>query len=106
MFVDVARLLALVFCMLSLCAVFHTAFLVPASDLEQRIWDSLSLLALAAGISLVGGLVFREAIPEPYAANTRLTAHFLFNCSAGLRASCLFSSLFPGTWKATAFSTA
>jgi hypothetical protein len=74
MFVDIARLLALVFCMLSLCAVFHTAFLVPASDLEQRIGDSLSLLALAAAISLVGGLVFRDAIPEPHPANSRLTA--------------------------------
>jgi hypothetical protein len=74
MFVDIARILALVFCMLSLCAVFHTAFLVPASDLEKTICDSLSLLALAAGISVVGGLVFRDAIPEPYAASTRLTA--------------------------------
>ncbi len=73
MFVDIARLLALVFCMLSLCAVFHTAFLVPASDLEQRIYDSLSLLALAAAFSLVGGLVFRDAAPEPDTGSARLT---------------------------------
>src|SRR5277367_2684660 len=74
MFEDIARLVALLFCLLTLCAVFHTAFLVPGSDLEQRICDSLSLLALAAAISLVGGLVFREAMPGPHRNNSRLAA--------------------------------
>lgn len=71
MFVEFAKPIALLLCLLSLCAVFHTAFLIPASDLHQRIWDSLELLSVAAGISLVGGLIFLESAPEPV-ANTRL----------------------------------
>lgn len=57
---ELAKPIALMLCMISLCAVFYTAFLVPASDLEQRIWDSLVLLSLAAGICLSSGMIFRE----------------------------------------------
>ena len=57
---EVAKPVAMVLCMVSLCAVFYTAFLIPASGLEQRIWDSLVLLSLAAGISLTSGMIFRE----------------------------------------------
>jgi hypothetical protein len=46
--------------MLSLLAVFHTAFLGPETDYSTRIYDSLGVLLLAAGFSLVGGLVFQE----------------------------------------------
>jgi len=74
MFVELAKPLALVFCILALYAVFHAAFLDPASDLQQRICDSLDRLALAAGISLVSGLIFREATPEPCAGGRPLTA--------------------------------
>jgi hypothetical protein len=65
MLVELAKPIALLLCLLSLCAVFHTAFLIPASDLHQRIWDSLELLALAAGISVVSALIFRESASEP-----------------------------------------
>jgi hypothetical protein len=77
MFHEIARLVALVLCMLSLCAVFHTAFLVPASDFsdfQQRTFDSLGMLAIAAGISLAGGLVFRESRPHPDSAGARLAS--------------------------------
>jgi hypothetical protein len=57
---EVAKPVALVLCMVSLCGVFYTAFLIPASGLEQRTWDSLVLLSLAAGISLSSGMIFRE----------------------------------------------
>jgi hypothetical protein len=57
---ELARPIALVLCMTSLCAVFYTAFLVPAADPVQCKWDSLVLLSLAAGISLSGGMLFRE----------------------------------------------
>jgi hypothetical protein len=57
---DLAKPIALALCMSSLCAVFYTAFLVPASDLEQRALDALVLLSLAAGISLSSGMIFRE----------------------------------------------
>jgi len=57
---ELAKPVALLLCMISLCAVFYTAFLVPAGDLEQRIWDSLVLLSLSAGICLSSGMIFRE----------------------------------------------
>ena len=63
MLLELAKPVALLLCLLSLYAVFHTAFLVPASDLHQRIFDSLELLAVAAGISLVAGLIFCESAP-------------------------------------------
>lgn len=64
MLLEVAKPIALLLCLLSLCAVFHTAFLVPASDLQQTILDSLELLSLAAGISLISGLIFRESVED------------------------------------------
>jgi hypothetical protein len=72
MFGEIAKPITLVFCMVSLYAVFHTAFLVPASDLDQRILDSLRLLTLAAGISLVSGLIFREPREERRGSGSRL----------------------------------
>jgi hypothetical protein len=65
MLLEIVKPIALMLCILSLYAVFHTAFLVPASDLPQRISDSLELLALACGISLTSGLIFRESISKP-----------------------------------------
>jgi hypothetical protein len=74
MLVEVAKPVALMLCMLSLFAVFHTAFLVPGSDLDEKIWDSLKLLALAAGISLVSGLIFCESASDSTDDNGRLTS--------------------------------
>ena len=59
-FVEIARPVALLLCILSLYAVFHAAFLAPEPDIEMRIWASLRLLALAGGISLAGGFLFVE----------------------------------------------
>jgi hypothetical protein len=73
MLVEVAKPLTLLFCILSLYGVFYRAFLDPDSGLDQRIWESLGLLALAAGISVVSGLIFREPIQEPSAGSPRLT---------------------------------
>jgi hypothetical protein len=64
MWLEILKPVALTLCMLSLYAVFHTAFLVPGNDLQQRISDSLELLALAGGISLVGGMIFLKSEPE------------------------------------------
>lgn len=61
MLLELAKPIALVLCMISLCAVFNTAFLVPATDIQQTIWDSLIQLSLAAGICLSSGLIFRES---------------------------------------------
>jgi len=71
---EVARPISLISCILSLYAVFSAAFLTPASDMHQRICDALAMLALAAGISLIGGLVFRGETQEPDGRTVRLRA--------------------------------
>jgi hypothetical protein len=74
MLLELAKPVALLLCLLSLLMVFHTVFFTledphlliqPHQALNDRILDSLLLLALSAGISLIGGLVFREAEPLP-----------------------------------------
>ena len=57
---ELARPVTLLCSMLSLLAVFHTAFLGPETDYSTRIYDSLGVLLLAAGFSLIGGLIFLE----------------------------------------------
>ena len=69
MLLEIAKPFALLLCLLSVLALFHTAFLVsgssewivPGPALQDRIFDSLLLLGLSAGISLAGGLIFKEA---------------------------------------------
>jgi len=58
--VEVAKPVTLLLCILSLYAVFHEAFLIPGRTVEERLWDGLGLLVLAAGISVMSGLIFRE----------------------------------------------
>jgi hypothetical protein len=60
MLLEVVKPIALMLCLLSLCAVFNTAFLLPASGLEQKLWDSMVLLALAGGICVASGMLFRK----------------------------------------------
>ncbi len=60
MLLEIAKPIAVLLCIVSLCALFYTAFLVPASEVEQRTWDSLVLLSLTAGICLSSGMIFRE----------------------------------------------
>jgi cation transport ATPase len=75
MLLELAKPVALLLCLLSLYAVFHTVFftledpqliLQPHQAIRDRIIDSLLLLALSAGISVIGGLIFREAEPLPH----------------------------------------
>ena len=58
---EVAKPIAVALCMLSLCAVFNAAFLVPASDLESRLSATVILLSLTVGICLASGMIFRES---------------------------------------------
>jgi hypothetical protein len=74
MLIEVAKPVTLISCLLSLYAVFHTAFLVPSSEMDERICDSLGLLALAALISFISGLIFRYATPRENGSSARLTA--------------------------------
>jgi hypothetical protein len=79
MLLELAKPVALLLCLLSLYAVFHTVFftledpqllLQPHQAIRDRILDSLLLLALSAGISFIGGLIFREAEPPPHSSLT------------------------------------
>jgi hypothetical protein len=75
MLLELAKPVALLLCLLSLFAVFHTVFfthedpqllLQPHQAIRDRIIDSVLLLALSAGISLAGAFLFREAEPDPH----------------------------------------
>jgi hypothetical protein len=72
---EFAKLAALLLCMLSLYAIFRTLFLSidtpqPIFQLPQvltnRVLNALLLLSLSAAISLLGGIIFREAEPDPH----------------------------------------
>jgi cation transport ATPase len=90
---EVAQPIALVLCMFSLCAVFCTAFLVPASDLEQRSLDAGVLLSLAAGICLTSGMIFRETAPNGADSVMRTLPVRMF-----LWAVCVMLVLFLVSW--------
>jgi hypothetical protein len=93
MLLELAKPIALMLCVLSLCAVFYIAFMVPAIDVEQKTWDSLVLLSLAAGICLASGLIFRDSEQD---ANVRLTA--TLPVQMFLWASCWMMVLFVVSW--------
>jgi len=100
MFLEAAKPVALLLCILSLYAVFHTAFLIPATDFHDRIHDGLLLLTLAAGISLPSGLLFREShSPQARLATTlpvqlfcwsAVVMFLLFTASWYLETHCIF----------------
>jgi hypothetical protein len=93
MLVEIAKPIALTLCMLSLFAVFYTAFLVPASDLEQRSWDSLILLSLAAGICLSSGMIFCDGRQTGIGALARTLPVQMFCWAA-----CLMLVWFVASW--------
>jgi hypothetical protein len=66
---EFAKFASLLLSILSLDALFHTAFLDPGSNLEQRLLPSLEMLLLAAAVSLGSGCVFRlweiKTAPQP-----------------------------------------
>jgi cation transport ATPase len=99
MLLEVAKPIALALCLLSLFAVFYTAFLFPASDLEQRSWDSLVLLSLAAGICLTSGMIFRESEQTGASGQTGFDdlAHTL-PVQMFCWAACLMLALFLASW--------
>ncbi len=73
MVLDLLKPVSLLLSILSLLGVFHAAFLVPASTFEDRMLNGLLLLVVAAAISAVAGLLFREAEIE---AEARFDAEF------------------------------
>jgi len=93
MLLEIAKPIALGLCMLSLCAVFYAAFLTPAGEPEQRIWDTVVLLSLAAGICLTSGLIFRESTETGSGPLTATLPVQMF-CWA----VCLILVLFAASW--------
>jgi hypothetical protein len=58
MLLELGKFGSLLLSILCLIAVFHTAFLMPASGFEERIFASLEVFALAAGACLGSGWIF------------------------------------------------
>jgi len=73
MLLELARPVTLLGSILSLLLVFHTAFLGTETDIRQRMYDSLGVLMLAAALSILSGLTFREGGGEPSEESLRAT---------------------------------
>jgi hypothetical protein len=58
-FLEFAKFASLLLSIVSLDAVFHSAFLEPGSNLHQRLLPSLRMLLLAAVVCLGSGYIFR-----------------------------------------------
>jgi len=106
MLLELAKPIALLLCLLSLCAVFHTLFfaiedphlvLQPHQAFRDRIIDSLLLLALSAGICLLGGLLFRESEPQPHPSLSATLPLQLFYWAAGIMLTLFFLARFLET---------
>jgi hypothetical protein len=64
MLAEAGKLFSFIVCLLSLYSVFCAAFLKTSVELGQRTIDAAELLVLAATISIISGLIFREADRE------------------------------------------
>jgi hypothetical protein len=82
MFVEIAKPITLVSCILSLYALFHAVFLAPSLGVHRQICDSLGMLALAAGVSLIGGFIFRDSSPAPHIRLAATLPVKLFCCAS------------------------
>lgn len=74
MLIEVAKPVAFILCVVSLYALFIHAFLFPSNDMHEKICDCLSLLMLAAGTSLISGLIFQRTTPGPNIRSAQLLA--------------------------------
>ena len=74
MFLELAKFASLLLSILSLDAVFHTAFLEPGSHLEQQLLPALRMLLLAAALSLVSGYIFRQGKKDQGTGQSGTTA--------------------------------
>jgi hypothetical protein len=74
---EFSKLGALLLCMLSLYVVFRTLFLTiedphtilqPPEIFTNRLLNGLFLISISAGISLLGGVIFRESEPRSHSS--------------------------------------
>jgi hypothetical protein len=72
---EFAKLASLLLCMLSLYAIFRTLFLsvedpqpiyMAPQVFNHRVLNAFFLISISAGISFLGGIIFRAAEPEPH----------------------------------------
>ena len=84
MFVEFAKPITFISCILSLYALFYTAFLSPSAGVHQRICDSLGMLALAAVVSLISGLIFRDSAPNRHVGIAATLPMQLFCWTSGV----------------------
>ncbi|HXC95921.1 MAG TPA: hypothetical protein VNU92_09465 [Edaphobacter sp.] len=106
MVLEIAKPVALLLCLLSLYAVFHTLFLTmedphlllqPHRAFDDRIFDSLLLLILSAAISTLGGLIFREAEPHPRTPLATTLPLLIFYWGTGIMTALFFLAWFLET---------
>ncbi|HEX4039531.1 MAG TPA: hypothetical protein VHX37_15840 [Acidobacteriaceae bacterium] len=88
--VQIAKFLALMLSILSLCLLFGHAFLVPGRGWEDRLIDGLSMLGMAASVCFASGLIFelpdRKFDPAPTPPLLRTLPVQLFFWAVGLMA--------------------
>jgi len=106
---QIAKFLALVVSILSLCALASHAFFVPGSAWGDRLLDGLAMLGLAGSICFASGMIFeipdRKFDPEPSPHLTQTLPVRLFFWGAGLVAVVFVVSWFlaedfvPLIWK-------
>ncbi len=58
MLLELGKFVSLLAGIVSLHAVFYTAFLAPVNGLRERVFESLDMLVLAGGVCLASGLIF------------------------------------------------
>jgi hypothetical protein len=106
MLLELAKPVILLLCLLSLLVVFHTLFfsiedphliLQPHKAFDDRILDSLLLLAISAGICTLSGLIFREAEPYPHPSLATTLPMQLFYWAAGIMFVLFFLAWFLET---------
>ena len=106
MSLELAKLASLLLTILSMYALFHTVFLSPVLPFDERLLESLKMLALAAGAAMLSGLIFRDWARQAGLVNVRVRATlpvrmFLWT-SAGmlvLFAVCWYLETYFVAWK-------
>jgi hypothetical protein len=74
MFLELAKLVSLLLCILAIYALFHTAFLAPSMGIDQRLLESAKMLAMAAAAALLSGMIFRDYARQMGVAHVRVRA--------------------------------
>jgi hypothetical protein len=59
MLLELGKFASLLLGIISLNAVFYTAFLMPVNGWRERVFQSLDMLVVACGVCVASGLIFR-----------------------------------------------